>query len=165
MSDVSQGPGWWQASDAKWYPPEQVPGGPAADVPFPSAAPAATPFPGAAPGTVPFPGAAPAGYGPPAGAPGGYGYAPMQKNNGLAIASLVCSLVWVFGLGAVLAIIFGIIARGQIKNSGGAQKGTGLALAGIIIGIVGIVGVIVFWVSVAVVCSHPGNCTVTTSTY
>ena len=22
MSDVSQGPGWWQASDLKWYPPE-----------------------------------------------------------------------------------------------------------------------------------------------
>jgi len=26
MSDVSQGPGWWQASDLKWYPPEAVPG-------------------------------------------------------------------------------------------------------------------------------------------
>lgn len=26
MSDVSQGPGWWQASDRKWYPPEAVPG-------------------------------------------------------------------------------------------------------------------------------------------
>jgi hypothetical protein len=25
MSDVSQGPGWWQASDAKWYPPESHP--------------------------------------------------------------------------------------------------------------------------------------------
>ena len=22
MSDASQGPGWWQASDGKWYPPE-----------------------------------------------------------------------------------------------------------------------------------------------
>ena len=26
MSDVSNGPGWWQASDGKWYPPEQQPG-------------------------------------------------------------------------------------------------------------------------------------------
>ena len=26
MSDASQGPGWWQASDGKWYPPEQAPG-------------------------------------------------------------------------------------------------------------------------------------------
>jgi uncharacterized membrane protein len=27
MSDISQGPGWWQASDGKWYPPESAPGG------------------------------------------------------------------------------------------------------------------------------------------
>ncbi len=26
MSDVSQGPGWWQASDGKWYAPQQQPG-------------------------------------------------------------------------------------------------------------------------------------------
>jgi hypothetical protein len=26
MSDVSQGPGWWLASDGKWYPPQQQPG-------------------------------------------------------------------------------------------------------------------------------------------
>jgi hypothetical protein len=25
MSDVSQGPGWWLASDSKWYPPETAP--------------------------------------------------------------------------------------------------------------------------------------------
>ena len=28
MSDSSQGPGWWQASYGKWYPPEQAPSGP-----------------------------------------------------------------------------------------------------------------------------------------
>lgn len=27
MSDVPEGPGWWQASDGKWYPPESAPGG------------------------------------------------------------------------------------------------------------------------------------------
>lgn len=25
MSDISQGPGWWQASDGKWYPPQPGP--------------------------------------------------------------------------------------------------------------------------------------------
>ena len=25
MSSVSQGPGWWMASDHKWYPPESHP--------------------------------------------------------------------------------------------------------------------------------------------
>jgi len=34
MSDTSQGPGWWQASDGKWYPPEQASGA----APQPSAA-------------------------------------------------------------------------------------------------------------------------------
>lgn len=29
MSDMSQGPGWWQASDGKWYPPEAARGAPA----------------------------------------------------------------------------------------------------------------------------------------
>jgi Domain of unknown function (DUF4234) len=28
MSDVSQGEGWWLASDGKWYPPQQSPGAP-----------------------------------------------------------------------------------------------------------------------------------------
>ena len=35
MSDTSQGPGWWEASDGKWYGPEQHPdfiGDPEADV-------------------------------------------------------------------------------------------------------------------------------------
>jgi hypothetical protein len=33
MSDVPQGPGWWQASDGKWYPPESAP------APYPQAGP------------------------------------------------------------------------------------------------------------------------------
>lgn len=27
MSDAPQGPGWWQASDGRWYPPQAPPGG------------------------------------------------------------------------------------------------------------------------------------------
>jgi len=44
-ADSSQGPGWWQASDGKWYPPEQTPAAPP-PVPAPPATPAA---PGPAP--------------------------------------------------------------------------------------------------------------------
>ena len=73
-----------------------------------------------------------------------YGYVPVQKTNGLAIASLVCSLVWLGGVGSILAIIFGFIARSQIKKSEGAVQGNGLALAGIIIGFVGLVAVVGF---------------------
>ena len=42
MSDVSNGPGWWQASDGKWYPPEQQPNYEAA-APPPSPTPSPSP--------------------------------------------------------------------------------------------------------------------------
>ncbi len=47
MSDTSQGPGWWLASDGKWYPPEAA-SPPPPQQPAPSAAPAAGTHPGAA---------------------------------------------------------------------------------------------------------------------
>ena len=34
MSDTSQGPGWWQASDGKWYPPDQQPGPAPGQMPY-----------------------------------------------------------------------------------------------------------------------------------
>jgi hypothetical protein len=86
--------------------------------------------------------------------PGG-GFSPYPaapKTNGLAIASLVCSILgFCCGIGGVLGVIFGFVARGQIKRSGGSQKGSGLALAGIIVGFVFIalaaVGLVIILVS------------------
>jgi hypothetical protein len=65
MSDVPQGPGWWQASDDKWYPPprptmpgeDQQPGGAA-------------------------PSAPPEGMAPPVGAPSGPGFGPPMAPPG-----------------------------------------------------------------------------------
>lgn len=58
MSDVPQGDGWWQASDGKWYPPEQHPGARPPVVPDVRPTPSGTPPPGTwagAPGpTNPF---------------------------------------------------------------------------------------------------------------
>lgn len=49
MSEVSGGPGWWQASDLKWYPPERhpqyVPPLPPPPAPLASAYPAPEPVP------------------------------------------------------------------------------------------------------------------------
>jgi hypothetical protein len=56
VSDVPQGPGWWQASDGHWYPPEQFapnPGSPPPPAGTPTAA-MPTP-PTAAPPTPPMP--------------------------------------------------------------------------------------------------------------
>jgi Domain of unknown function (DUF4190) len=75
-----------------------------------------------------------------------------QKTNGLSITSFVLSLVnvvcFVFPLLGVLAVVFGFVARGQIRQNPG-QGGRGLALAGIIIGAIFIVAAIGFWAFVA----------------
>jgi len=59
-----------------------------------------------------------------------------QTTNGSAIASLVLSILGLFGIGSLLGVIFGFKARREIRASGGYQGGDGLALAGIIIGFV-----------------------------
>jgi hypothetical protein len=201
MSDTAQGPGWWMASDGKWYPPElwtgppntgplmnspyvadpvgtdltgtdvagpdpagpdsfgtapTVTDAPAADASPTAAQPGQPPAYGAPayPAQPPY-GAAPYGqqpYGQPAygqqpyqqqygqpgqyapyGQPMSYGLPP-AKTNGLAIASLICSIVGIFLIPAVIGITFGFVARSQIKQSNGTQRGSGLALAGIIVG-------------------------------
>ena len=45
---------------------------------------------------------------------------------------------WVLcGVGSVLAIVLGFVARDQIKRSWGRQTGSGMATAGIILGFIG----------------------------
>lgn len=65
--------------------------------------------------------------------------------NGLAVASLVLGLMWLWWVGSVLALIFGYIARRQIRGSRGRQQGGGLAMAGIVLGWaeIGVLAVIV----------------------
>jgi len=59
---------------------------------------------------------------------------PVRETNGYAIASLACGLAqFVFGpLATIPAIVFGHMARYQIKRTG--EQGDGLALAGLILG-------------------------------
>jgi predicted PurR-regulated permease PerM len=80
------------------------------------------------------------------------------STNGFSIASLVLGIVWVFGLGAILAVIFGFVARKQIRESGGRQAGSGMALAGVILGFVGIAGLILWIVIIAVAVNNFDNC-------
>ena len=64
--------------------------------------------------------------------------APLRETNGSAIVSVVLGVLWFAGIGSLLALVFGYRARREIKNSAGAQKGSGLATAGIILGWIGI---------------------------
>ena len=66
----------------------------------------------------------------------GHLYQPVRvpPTNGMAIASLVCGLA--FGIGAVPAVILGHLAYGQIRRNG--ERGEGLAIAGLVLGYLGI---------------------------
>ncbi|MFN8017802.1 MAG: hypothetical protein U0P45_06735 [Acidimicrobiales bacterium] len=105
MSDTSQGPGWWQASDGKWYPPEQAPG--------------AAPQPGA---PQPGYGAPQPGYGAPqpgmAGPGGvgvgdalGYGWKKFQEHVGTIIVAVI---IYVVAVGVFSFI--GNIVQSQINS-------------------------------------------------
>ena len=140
MSTTAQGPGWWLASDGKWYPPELWTG------PSPQGPAASTAQPGqpTSPVLPTYP------YAP-------YGQVAQAKTNGLAIAALVCGcggfLLFVPG---ILGIIFGFIASGQIRRSNGQQKGDGMALAGIIVGFAW-VALLVVSIALGASRDHNGN--------
>lgn len=66
-----------------------------------------------------------------------YAYYPTnQGTNGLAIASMVLGIIWLYWLGSILALIFGYVAKAQIKEN--HQSGGGMATAGIVLGWIGV---------------------------
>ena len=72
-----------------------------------------------------------------------------QGTNGMSIASLVLGILWIWWVGSVLALIFGYVGKNQIDESGGAQGGRGLAIAGIVLGWVGMGALVIFLILVA----------------
>ena len=81
---------------------------------------------------------------PPPPAPVGPPYAPYAPaplyptTNGLAVASLIAGFLWLGWFGSIAAVIFGHVALGQIKRSGGRETGGGLAIAGLVLGYMGV---------------------------
>lgn len=66
----------------------------------------------------------------------GNGPPPIASPDGFAYVSLFLSLVWLVGLGSLLAVIFGHISRRRAKQNG--LEPSGLATAGTVLGWVGI---------------------------
>jgi hypothetical protein len=58
--------------------------------------------------------------------------------SGLAIASLVLGIVWLFGLSSIAAIVLGVRAMREIDAAQGALGGRALAVAGVAIGLAGL---------------------------
>ena len=62
----------------------------------------------------------------------------------MAVASLVLGILWLYWIGSILALIFGYLARQQIRERG--EGGDGLAVAGIVLGWIGVAVVVVIFV-------------------
>jgi hypothetical protein len=77
-----------------------------------------------------------------------------RTTNGLAITAMVLGILWIWWVGSVLALIFGYIARKQIKENG--QNGDGMAIAGIVLGWIG-VGTLVIIAIVAIAGAGSGS--------
>ena len=59
---------------------------------------------------------------------------PYRRPNGLAIASVVAGVLWMWWLGSIAAVVMGHVALRQIAQSGGTQSGRKAALAGLAVG-------------------------------
>jgi hypothetical protein len=80
----------------------------------------------------------PPGYAP-YGSPGTFG---PPKTSGKAIASLVCGIVGLLCFGIILgpvALGLGLSAKREIESSNGSITGSGMATAGIVLGVLAIV--------------------------
>ncbi|CAN5522440.1 hypothetical protein BH20ACT23_BH20ACT23_13500 [soil metagenome] len=84
-------------------------------------------------------------------------YVVQGKTNGLAIASLVLGILWLWWLGSVLALIFGYVGKNQIDRSGGQESGRGMAIAGIVLGWIGVGTLTVIILLFAVGASQSGS--------
>ena len=58
--------------------------------------------------------------------------------NRLAAASIVFAVAWIWGIGSLLAVVCGSMARRAIEGSGGRVGGGGLAVMAIVLGWIGL---------------------------
>ena len=132
------------------YPPgPYAPGGAYPGGPYPGGAYAGGPYPGGAyPGGAYQGGPYPGGYPPPA--PYGDYYSPGPPKNGMGVAALVVAIIALISsvsvIGGILlgivAVILGFIGRGRVKS--GEANNSGVATAGIILGVISIIAGLAF---------------------
>lgn len=88
--------------------------------------------------TAPPPPPPESGATPPPPPPATAGAEPTARTSGFAVASLVLGILFCLLITSILAVIFGNVALGRIESSNGTEKGRGLAIAGIVLGWIGI---------------------------
>jgi type IV pilus assembly protein PilA len=63
-----------------------------------------------------------------------------QETSGKAVASLVCGIIGIFPF-SLVAVILGHISLSQIRKSAGRLKGRGVAIAGLVLGYLGLAAI------------------------
>jgi hypothetical protein len=66
----------------------------------------------------------------------------------MAIASMVLGILWLYWIGSVLALVFGYVALSQIRKN--SQSGRGMAIAGVVLGWVGVATLILMIIFIIV---------------
>ena len=87
------------------------------------------------------------------------GYPASTRTNGLAIASLVCSLAGVFTcVTAPVGVVLDHVAKRQIAQTG--EGGEGMATAGLVVGyiitVLGVLGLIA-WIGIVILAASQGS--------
>jgi len=81
-----------------------------------------------------------------------YGPQARDHTNRMAIWSLVLSILTLGGLGSVAGIWLGAVARRKVAET--SERGRGLAIAGIIVGVITLLFAIGYWIFIAM---HTGG--------
>ena len=69
---------------------------------------------------------------------------PMGKANRLAVTALICSLIGPIFVGGILAMVFGEVALDEIDESEGKERGRGMAVWAIVLGVLNLLLSILF---------------------
>jgi hypothetical protein len=75
-----------------------------------------------------------------------------DRTNKMAIWSLVLSILTLGGLGSIAGIWLGALARRKVAETG--ERGRGLAIAGIVVGVITLLVAIGYWIFIAM---HTGG--------
>lgn len=68
-----------------------------------------------------------------------------RRISGMCVISLICGVVWFFGLGSLLAVIYGFIGVRECRRKD--MRGEAVGYLGVIVGTLGLIGTVIFVVS------------------
>jgi len=60
------------------------------------------------------------------------------KTSGLAVASLICGILFLVPFFGIAAVVTGHMSRSRIRRGGGGLMGAGMAMAGLVLGYIGV---------------------------